>query len=336
MLEARNLVSGRSEQKYRLYGLTMLSDFPFANHLQVAADTLDLRFECTPSPPHPVDWHHSVPVYATHERNDAGDHIASLHQLGDCDVLRLTGIADFYLLPGSIFAHLREEEYEYLVEINLLGVVLALWLERLGIPALHASAVNIEGQAVAFLSSNYGGKTSLVANLMQSGHSLLTDDLLPLERVDEHFLAHSGYPTMRMWPREAEYFLGHYKDLELIHPEYTKRRVLVGQNGFGSFSNAAQPLGCIYVPERCNPPEHSPKTEILPVSSRDAVFELVRHSFLPRVVEAIGLQPRRLELFTEMVLRVPVRRLKYPSGLAHLPQVRQTILGDLGGLRTPI
>ena len=68
---------------------------------------------------------------------------------------------------------------------------------------------------------------------------------------------------------------------------------------------------------------------ITPVSPRDAVIELVRHSFTPRVVEAIGLQAQRLDFFAQMVQQVPMRRLVYPSGFAHLPRVRDAILEDL-------
>ena len=107
------------------------------------------------------------------------------------------------------------------MEIRLLGPVFSFWLELQGIPVLHASAVLVEGQAVAFLSSNYGGKTSLAATLMQAGHPLLTDDFLPVERGDGLYLGRPGYPTMRMWPEEAEHFLGSYEDLGLVHPALT-------------------------------------------------------------------------------------------------------------------
>jgi len=230
--------------------------------------------------------------------------------------------------------------------------VLSFWLERQGIPALHASAVLIGGRAVAFLSSNQGGKSGLAATLMQSVHPLLTDDILPVEEQDGVFLGRPGYPTIRMWPDEAACFLGAYEHLPLVHPELTKRRVPVGGDGFGSFCDTSQPLACIYLPDRrdasgaSTTPEISavghpgrhpsqpdgavPNTdvEILPVSPRDAVIELIRHSFSAHQVEAAGLAPQRLNFFARLAQQVPMRRLIYPAGFEHLPRVREAILGD--------
>jgi hypothetical protein len=137
---------------------------------------------------------------------------------------------------------------------------------------------------------------------------------------------------MRLWPDEAQYFLGHYEDLERVHPAYSKRRVPVGPDGFGTFCDASQPMACLYLPERRDPEEGGMEIVIMPVSPRDAVIELVRHSFTPRVVEAIGLQPQRLDFFAQMVQQVPMRRLSYPSGFEHLPRVREAILEDLESL----
>ena len=248
--------------------------------------------------------------------------------------------------------HLLNPAAIHLIEIIFLGEVLSFWLERQGIPALHASAVLIGGRAVAFLSSNQGGKSGLAATLMQSGHPLLTDDILPVEEHNGVFLGRPGYPTMRMWPDEAAYFLGAYEHLPLVHPELSKRRVPVGGDGFGSFCDTSQPLACIYLPERRDasgasttseisavghPGRHPsqpdgavPNTdvEILPVSPRDAVIELIRHSFSAHQVEAAGLAPQRLNFFARLAQKVPMRRLIYPASFEHLPRVREAILGD--------
>jgi hypothetical protein len=58
----------------------------------------------------------------------------------------------------------------------------------------------------------------------------------------------------------------------------------------------------------------------------------LRYSFVPRSVEALGLQGGRLALFPDPVAQVPVRRLSYPSGFEHLAQVAQAIRGDVAAL----
>ena len=126
---------------------------------------------------------------------------------------------------------------------------------------------------------------------MQAGHPLLTDDILPVEQVAAgRWLGLPGYPAMRMWPDEAEHFLGHHEDLEIVHPQLDKRRVAVGHEGFGAFCAEAQPLACIYIPERRDPALWGNEVEIMSLRPTVAFIEVVRNSFTPRIVEALGWQ----------------------------------------------
>ncbi|MBC7260861.1 MAG: hypothetical protein H5T63_02510 [Chloroflexi bacterium] len=258
--------------------------------------------------------------------------MAHFYRLADCDVVRFPRISDYYLWPERVVCHLRNPEYAYLVEIQFLGPVISLWLERQGIPTLHASAVVVNGRAAAFLSTNSAGKSTLAAAMVQAGYPLLTDDILPVEHVNTTLQGRPGYPQMRLWPDEAQYFLGHYEDLEFVHPAYAKRRVPIGPGGFGTFCDEAKPLACIYLPERRDAQKCGNQVEISPLSRRDALIELVRHSFVASVVEQLGLQAQRLDFFARMVQQVPMRRLVYPSGSEYLPQVQEAILTDLAAI----
>jgi hypothetical protein len=317
---------------YRLFGVTLTSDFPFVNWLMPSGDAPNLTLTCGMVPPVTTKWEQVTPVYASPDRTDDGESAGYLYHLDACDVLRFTRVADFYVWRDCIVCHLLDPAQNYMVEIHLLGTVISFWLERQGIPVLHATAVVVNGRAVTFPSDNIAGKSVLAATLMQAGYPLLTDDILPVEHRHGAFIGRSGYPQMRLWPDEAQHFLGHYQDLERVHPAYSKRRVPVGPDGLGAFCDTSQPLACLYLPERRDPTEHGTEIEIIPVSPRDAVIELVRHSFTPRVVEAIGLQPQRLEFFAQLVQQAPMRRLVYPSGFEHLPRVREAILKDLESL----
>jgi serine kinase of HPr protein (carbohydrate metabolism regulator) len=196
------------------------------------------------------------------------------------------------------------------MELRLLGPVLSYWLERLGIPVLHAAAVRMGEGAVGFVAHSGGGKSSLAAALLQAGAPLLTDDLLPVEEEGGTFLARPGLPQMRLEPDTARFFLGRTEGLIPVSPDDSKLHVPVD-----AFCDTAVPLTGLYLVERRPGP-----LEILPLSKAQAVIELVRHSFSPYLVEAAGLQPRRLDLFTRLVRQVPVRRLLCPEGLEHLPR----------------
>ena len=245
------------------------------------------------------------------------------------DVLRFCRGVDFSLRRDEIFCHLRGPEDRRLVEIRLLGPVLSFWLERRGVPALHASAVVVGGRAVAFLAENQGGKTALAAALVRRGHALLTDDVLAVEASGGGFSGQPGYPQMRMWPDEAAHFCRRPDDLDTVHPSVAKLRVPISAT---DFCRSPRPLAAIYLAAR-RELAGGPDGEIHPLASRDAVIELVRHSFTPHLVAAAGLQPARLELFARLATRVPVRRLVYRDGFERLPAVAERIVGDLQRLR---
>ncbi|MBM4466884.1 MAG: hypothetical protein FJ014_15260 [Chloroflexi bacterium] len=324
-----NQIGTQNRFVYEIFGLILVSNFPLTFQPAHCVGTADLTLTCVDHCPLFINWEQVKPTYASSNRTDGGESAGHLYRLDACDVLRFTHVTDFYLWLDRIVCHLLDPTQDHMVGIHLLGTVLSFWLERQGIPALHASAVVADGRVAAFLSCSTSGKSVLAAALMQGGYPLLTDDILPVERSGGAFVGRPGYPQIRLWPDEAQHFLGHYQDLERVHPELSKRRVPVGPDGFGTFCDESQPLACIYLPERRDPAQWGTEIEITPVSPRDAVIELVRHSFTPRVVEAIGLQPQRLDFFAQMVQQVPMRRLAYPSGFEHLPRVREAILEDL-------
>lgn len=308
-------------RSHRLFGINLASDFPFTHRLGEGGETAELSFALSPRPVVPGSWRDTPAVYASPRRTPEGESLSHLYRLEPCDVLCFSRIADFYLGSDWIACHPRDRED--LVEIRFLGPVLSYWLERRGTPTLHASAVAVEGRAVAFLSSQGSGKTGLAAALMRAGCPLLTDDVLPVEEREGTFFARPGYPEMRMWPDEASFFVDAWEELSLVHAEVTKRRVPAGEGGFGTFRDASLSLACIYIPQRR--PEGP--LEIVDVAPRDALIELVRYSFSPHLVQAAGLQPRRFDLFARLVTRVPVRRLLYPSGFEHLERVAEAVLG---------
>lgn len=313
---------------HRIYGITLGSDFPFASPLgEAGSPPADLVFGLEASSGSLLREEDSV--YRSRRQTAEGEPAVHLYRLADREVLRFSGVVDFHLWPDRITGHSTAPDREPLIEIHLLGPVLSYCLERRGLSMLHASAVAAGGRAGGFLSTHGGGKSGLVAALLQTGGALLTDDILPVEDMEEKgtFLGRPGYPQMRMWPDEASHFLGHFEDLPLVHPDLTKRRVAVGPGGFGSFHASPLTLSCLYLLDRQT--SRAAPIEIHPISPRDALIELLRHSFTPLLVEAAGLQPARFDRLARLVRQVPVRRLRYPSGFDLLPRVAEAVRRDL-------
>jgi hypothetical protein len=73
-----------------------------------------------------------------------------------------------------------------------------------GMEVLHASAVAIDGGAVAIVAPTCGGKSSIAARLLLRGAALVTDDVLALEPAGAAVLAHPGPTGFKLRPAEAE------------------------------------------------------------------------------------------------------------------------------------
>ena len=325
MLGKRNpLIADKSVDLYHLFGIIMASDYKFANPLPKVSGIPDVSFTCSSTSPYPVDWM-KKPVHTSRFMTDVGESVLSIYALDDGYVCRFAGIVDFYLFPDLIIAHPLDPASRHMVETLLLGEIFSIWLELKDIRMIHASAIVINNEAIAFLSFSTGGKSSLAAAFAQQGYLILTDDLLPVENRHNLFLARSGYPAMRMWPDQAAHFLGSYEDLEFVRPEYSKRRVVIGPQGFGTFCSEEKLLKVIYVPQRRSP---GSAISIEPVSKKDAFFVLLQNSFSGGIVEDLGLQPQRMNFFSRMVKQVPVRILNYPEGFHHFPCVVKAVLED--------
>jgi hypothetical protein len=121
------------------------------------------------------------------ERGRAGDHRFS-H--GERSVQLLS--ADLELLRCAWAGDEEPGQWRIVLDSVLFSVALLH-----GYEALHGGAVATAAGAVAIVAGAGGGKSTLLAELLRRGASLLTDDVVVLEAVgDGPPLAHPGPPLM--------------------------------------------------------------------------------------------------------------------------------------------
>jgi hypothetical protein len=308
---------------HSLFGLTVASDFLFKVVLTPGYGPAELSLALSTRPP--VVRPSSPPLYVSSLRDGDGASLGILYREPQGEIFRFSKAGDFHVKSDRIDCFVPDQDKD-LMELRLLGPVMSYWFERHGHTTLHASAVAVNSLAIAFVSHHGGGKSGLAAAMIQAGASLLTDDVLVIEEQEDCWKAHASYPCMRMWPDEAEHFLGHVSNLPLVHRDSEKRSVTIGPGGFGAFHNEFTALACLYLVSRREGSDGD--VEIQTLSRSEALIELIRHSFSARLVAAAGLQPSRLDRLGRLVRQVPVRRLSYPSGFERLPEVAEALLGS--------
>lgn len=210
----------------------------------------------------------------------------------------------------------------------LLGQVLSFALLKQGIEPLHATAVVVEGRAVAFLGDCGSGKSSLGAAFLRAGHQLLTDDLLVLEPQGGGFLAHAGPPRLKLFPRVARALLGPRARGLPMNPRTSKWVIPLGR---GFCAPATAPLAAIYVLRPSSTGRPSAKVMVRALRPRRAAVELLANTFNCAIVEPERLK-QQLDWAAQLARNIPVKSLFYPRRLARLPGVVEAIRADLNAL----
>jgi len=311
-----------------LYGLVIDLTFPLAWPLvrdaTGSARRPDLTIELVHEPPvrpgEPRAAHPSDP-----------DPVAdgwSLHRYGE-DALLVVGFpedADYYLWEDRIVCHLLEPSARFIIDTQLLGTVLAVWLERRGTVALHAAAAVVADRAVAFTAVPGGGKTTSATAIASAGHALLADDLLALEPAGQDVLVHPGYPMLRLWPDQVERFIGDPSPFPRVHPRFEKRRIDLAGSPL-AFSPRPAPIAEIHVPT----PDDVDSVTFEPLSSSQALVALLGSGFLDPATNAVARPRQRLAQLASIVDRAPVSRVRFPAGLDRIDQLVTAVTQRLTG-----
>ena len=205
------------------------------------------------------------------------------------------------------------------VRALLLGPALAVLLHQRGVLALHASSLRLPAGVVAFLGGSGWGKSTIAGALERLGHDLVADDITAVDPRPGQVDVLPAFPQLKLWP-EAAHALGiDPETLPLVVPDEAKRARRVA----GGLSAAPLRLASLLVLAFGEP------ARIEPLTPREALLELVRHSFCAPRLAQLGAERHFLQC-GEVVRRVPVGRLVRPRSLAALDEVAALVEREVG------
>jgi hypothetical protein len=309
----------RGCRDYSLYGISLRSEIPLAYADRSAGSAADVTISVRDR------------AWFSHIHADIGDVDDSS---GWYDYARLPDGADFLRWPslfefvvsgdGSHVAagHLENASSESF-QSYLLGWVLSFALVKQGYEPLHATAVVVDGKAVAFLGTSGQGKSTLAASFLHAGYKLLTDDLLLIREVDGVLCGFPGPPRIKLFPHIAERFLPQKLPLGPMNPDSDK--IMIPLAGHELYEHPA-PMHGFVVLDEVEMPGGSPQLE--PLSPHQSFLALVAATFNDQLRAADRLQ-RQFRLSAYWTERLSVRRARYPRTLSALAKVRQSILREV-------
>ena len=234
---------------------------------------------------------------------------------GDLLTVRFFATGEFAvdLAAGTILARPAPGRGEAMVPILLAGNVLSLVLGLRGIPVLHASAVEVDGEAIAFLGPTGAGKSTAAALLCAAGGRLVTDDAARIEERDGHPNVHRGPSELRLRGRAR-----------VLAERFPSARVTADERTAIEAAGAADPLtrlGAVVFPGW---PRDAAALSASRVTTREALELLLRY---PRVTGWLSAEHARIhfDACTRIAEAVPAFRLELPQGQLEDPDLPTTL-----------
>lgn len=313
-------------RRYRVYGLVLESAIPLSCPHAATRSRPDVRLRSTGArrfeqarrllqlPSTPTQWF------------DCG-------RLDDgTTYLRWAGLFEFLISPDArtIDYHRLEKATDESLTTYLLGQVLSFSLLSFGYEPLHATAVVIDGEAVAFLGDCGYGKSTLGAAFLDRGTRILTDDVLTLEMRERRWMAHAGPPRLKLFPSVARTVLAR-GSASRLHADTSKLILPLAATQTTGYS---VPLRALYVLPAPSPRagRRPRRVSIAPVEGQEAFLEILRAAFNLIQVDRSRLA-NHFSVATRLVRDVPVRRLAYPRKLSLLNRVCDAVIADAAKLR---
>lgn len=249
-----------------------------------------------------------------------GRSLARIHRTREGYVMRFPRVADFHISRDGSRVSTRPAPGAEAPSVHnvFLSQVLPMALSRRGRLVFHASAVEVDRCAVAFMGASGRGKSTLAAAFATAGFPFLTDDGLFVEVANGAATVFPGHPSLRLWSDSGEALLG---------PDTLddgKARIVSGDRV--AHCGAPRPLRRIYLIEDANGADIG----ILPLAGSPAFTALAAHSFLLADGDA-RLLGGHFEGLAALAAQGICARLRYPRSYARLADVRAAVLADLKG-----
>jgi hypothetical protein len=301
---------------YSLYGVAIAADWPLAfppldDRASVAAvDFVDGGDE---------------DFSGTEELSRGAEPWFASHLLADGSTyFRWSGLYEFRVHAGGSRVACRPLEGcgRLVLQNFLFGQALAFALVLQGLEPLHATAVRVGDEVIAFLGDCTYGKSTLLASFAAAGYPVVTDDLLLVANRAGRPVALPGTGRIKLHPDSSAAIRVTDDEGEPLNALTRKRSFRLDED---RVERSALPLTRVFV----LPAPDERKHATAPAVSRLSRAELLR-AILPSSLNVHVLTRDRIaRQFAHaawLAARVDGFRLQCPDGLEHVPSIRQCIL----------
>lgn len=197
----------------------------------------------------------------------------------------------------------------------LTGPILTILLQQRGLLVLHGCSVVINGKAIALLGAKGFGKSTLAAYLQSKGHKLLSDDIVPLNFINNEIITSAGYPRVKLFADSVIALGANPNNFPFIH-RFVEKYSFHSANGFSSES---MKLDSIYILSE------SENVSISKLNRISAFIEITKFTHANRYFEGMKSQERHFVQNTKLTERIPVFKLNRPHNFNKIDEVRSLL-----------
>lgn len=278
--------------RYHAYGLDIVSEMHIPELRDGAEDGRDvtIRYGSVEKPPFDHEDQHSI------ARRTSRGHVYYIRDIGGIRV------EDGDTIIAAPLDGAEERGFRFLAS----GIGLGLLLHQRGLMTLHASAVALRDQVVGFVGPKGMGKSTTAAAFHAHGYPVVTDDLLVLDIMGDQITVRPGFPHLKLYPNSIEGSLSEDSSgIPKIDPQGSKRSYDIQSE----YLSDALPLRCLYVLDYGADEGGTPLPHSRDLRGDQACVELIRRSYIPRLLPEEAMSSKHLKHCAEVARMVPVRRL---------------------------
>jgi hypothetical protein len=210
----------------------------------------------------------------------------------------------------------------------LLGPVMGFVLRLRGVVCLHASAIVVDGTAIALVGPAGAGKSTTAAAFSTCGFSVLAEDVVTLddhcEGREDRFLVRPAYPCIRLWPASAAALYGSRSALPPLTPNWDKCYLDLTQQS-GQFENEPRRLAAIYLLNERSEDPQAPFVEA--VERTDGLLSLIGNTYGTKLMDK-QMRAREFDILGRVMAHVPLRRVTPHTDPGRLGELCDRLLSD--------
>jgi hypothetical protein len=273
----------------------------------------------------------SAPIWTLHDIGERYSTLVELHNTNDIYQMNIEceGTGMFTFDSNSIQVNWQPQGTGFEHYLQSLG--LSYWLEKQGIPCIHANAVSFNDQAYLIIAPSRTGKSTLTTELLNHGFQLMTDDMAAIHPTTKNeYTIYPSWPKVRLWPDTLESAEKTWAKTTLdaakpqitnskVHQKFAKAEIDLCQVSDNIWQQTPCSLKAIYYLDRQEHTNHICK--ITQLHASQSLMLLLQNSILANAYTSMGVEQKRLAYLAEMLTHIPLFKMTYKSGLDNLSDV---------------